>query len=263
MESNARLFKRSDWLNKSLRIYNRIMTEEKELAVHAFVIPVTPFQQNCSILWCAETKKGAVIDPGGDIDQIITAINKYDVKIEKILITHAHLDHAGATAELSRKLNVPIEGPHKDDMFLIESLEEQGKKYNFSPAESFETSRFLEGGDEVTIGNQIFGVRHCPGHTPGHVIFFHKEAKIAAVGDVLFQGSIGRSDLPRGNHQQLVNSIVNELWPLGDEIRFIPGHGPMSTFGNERLTNPYVSDFALGIDREVSDAVKKQETSME
>ena len=144
MESNARLFKRSDWLNKSLRIYNRIMTEEKELAVHAFVIPVTPFQQNCSILWCTETKKGAVIDPGGDIDQIITAINKYDVKIEKILITHAHLDHAGATAELSRKLNVPIEGPHKDDMFLIESLEEQGKKYNFSPAESFETSRLLD-----------------------------------------------------------------------------------------------------------------------
>ncbi len=173
------------------------------------------------------------------------------------------MDHAGATAELSRILNVHIEGPHKDDMFLIESLEEQGKKYNFSPAESFKTSRFLEGGDEVKIGNQIFGVRHCPGHTPGHVIFFHEETKLAAVGDVLFQGSIGRSDLPRGNHQQLVDSIVNELWPLGDEMRFIPGHGPMSTFGNERLTNPYVSDFALGIDREVNEALKKQEEAKE
>ena len=152
---------------------------------------------------------------------------------------------------------------HKDDLFLIESLEEQGKKYNFSPAESFETSRFLEGGDEVKIGNQTFGVRHCPGHTPGHIIFFHEETKLAAVGDVLFQGSIGRSDLPRGNHQQLVDSIVNELWPLGDEMRFIPGHGPMSTFGNERLTNPYVSDFALGIDREVNEALKKQEETRE
>ena len=239
------------------------MSDEKHLSVHAFVIPVTPFQQNCSLIWCTETMKGAVIDPGGDIQSILDAIKKYDISIEKILITHAHLDHAGATAELSRILNVHIEGPHKDDMFLIESLEEQGKKYNFSPAESFKTSRFLEGGDEVKIGNQIFGVRHCPGHTPGHVIFFHEETKLAAVGDVLFQGSIGRSDLPRGNHQQLVDSIVNELWPLGDEMRFIPGHGPMSTFGNERLTNPYVSDFALGIDREVNEALKKQEEAKE
>ena len=138
-----------------------------------------------------------------------------------------------------------------------------GYYQNYNCNHPFKTSRFLEGGDEVKIGNQTFGVRHCPGHTPGHIIFFHEETKLAAVGDVLFQGSIGRSDLPRGNHQQLIDSIVNELWPLGDEMRFIPGHGPMSTFGNERLTNPYVSDFALGIDREVNEALKKQEETGE
>ena len=233
--------------------------QEKE--VRAIVVPVTPFQQNCSIVWCIETKMGAVFDPGGDLENILQAIEEHEITIEKILITHAHLDHAGGAHELSQKLNVPIEGPHKEDLFLMESLAEQGEKFGLNNAKSFKTNRYLNNGDEVKIGNQILGVRHCPGHTPGHIIFFHEKAKLAVVGDVIFQGSIGRSDLPRGNHEELVNSIVRELWPLGDEMTFIPGHGPLSTFGQERLTNPYVSDFALGIEREISQKVKDQENN--
>ena len=238
------------------------MTEgNQEKAVRAIVVPVTPFQQNCSIVWCIETKMGAVFDPGGDLENILQAIEEHEITIEKILITHAHLDHAGGAHELSQKLNVPIEGPHKEDLFLMESLAEQGEKFGLNNAKSFKTNRYLNNGDEVKIGNQILGVRHCPGHTPGHIIFFHEKAKLAVVGDVIFQGSIGRSDLPRGNHEELVNSIVRELWPLGDEMTFIPGHGPLSTFGQERLTNPYVSDFALGIEREISQKVKDQENN--
>jgi len=238
------------------------MTEgNQEKAVRAIVVPVTPFQQNCSIVWCIETKMGAVFDPGGDLENILQAIEEHEITIEKIFITHAHLDHAGGAHELSEKLNVPIEGPHKEDLFLMESLAEQGEKFGLNNAKSFKTNRYLNNGDEVKIGNQILGVRHCPGHTPGHIIFFHEKAKLAVVGDVIFQGSIGRSDLPRGNHEDLVNSIVRELWPLGDEMTFIPGHGPLSTFGQERLTNPYVSDFALGIEREISQKVKDQENN--
>ena len=238
------------------------MTENnQEKAVRAIVVPVTPFQQNCSIVWCIETKMGAVFDPGGDLENILQAIEEHEITIEKIFITHAHLDHAGGAHELSEKLNVPIEGPHKEDLFLMESLAEQGEKFGLNNAKSFKTNRYLNNGDEVKIGNQILGVRHCPGHTPGHIIFFHEKAKLAVVGDVIFQGSIGRSDLPRGNHEELVNSIVRELWPLGDEMTFIPGHGPLSTFGQERLTNPYVSDFALGIEREISQKVKDQENN--
>ena len=227
--------------------------------INAVVVPVTPFQQNCSIIWCSDSSIGAVVDPGGDPEKILATIEEYKVEVEKILITHAHLDHAGSAAQLSRELQVPIEGPHKEDLFLIESLEEQGKRFGLNGSEIFETSRYLVGGDEVTVGDQTFGVRHCPGHTPGHIIFFHKEANLAAVGDVIFLGSIGRSDLPRGNHEQLVHSIINELWPLGDEMTFIPGHGQLSTFGQERMTNPYVSDFALGVDREINEKIKNQE----
>ncbi len=227
--------------------------------IRAVVVPVTPFQQNCSIVWCVETSLGAVFDPGGDLDNILKMVQDNNITVEKILITHAHLDHAGGANELSKMLNVPIEGPHEEDLFLMESLSEQGERFGLKGAQSFETTRYLKNGDEVTIGNQTLGVRHCPGHTPGHIIFFHEEAQLAVVGDVIFQGSIGRSDLPRGNHEQLVNSIVNELWPLGDEMTFIPGHGPLSTFGQERLTNPYVSDFALGIEREITQKVKNQE----
>ena len=228
-------------------------------SIRAVVVPVTPFQQNCSIVWCGETSLGAIFDPGGDLDNILKMVQDNNITVEKILITHAHLDHAGGANELSKMLNVPIEGPHEEDLFLMESLSEQGERFGLKGAQSFETTRYLKNGDEVTIGNQTLGVRHCPGHTPGHIIFFHEKAQLAVVGDVIFQGSIGRSDLPRGNHEQLVNSIVNELWPLGDEMTFIPGHGPLSTFGQERLTNPYVSDFALGIEREITQKVKNQE----
>ena len=227
--------------------------------IRAVVVPVTPFQQNCSIVWCVETSLGAIFDPGGDLDNILKMVQDNNITVEKILITHAHLDHAGGANELSKMLNVPIEGPHEEDLFLMESLSEQGERFGLKGAQSFETTRYLKNGDEVTIGNQTLGVRHCPGHTPGHIISFHEKAQLAVVGDVIFQGSIGRSDLPRGNHEQLVNSIVNELWPLGDEMTFIPGHGPLSTFGQERLTNPYVSDFALGIEREITQKVKNQE----
>ncbi|MCH2099286.1 MAG: MBL fold metallo-hydrolase, partial [Pseudomonadales bacterium] len=211
-------------------------------SLRAAILPVTPFQQNCSLIWCEETKLGAVVDPGGDLDRIRAAIAEAGITLEKILITHAHIDHAGATAELAESEGVPIEGPHRDDAFLIESLTEQGAKYGFKGARSFEPSRWLDEGDAVTVGKLTFAVRHCPGHTPGHVVFVNESARIAAVGDVLFQGSIGRSDLPRGNHEDLVRSIRERLFPMGDDITFIPGHGPVSTFGQERRSNPYVAD---------------------
>jgi len=206
------------------------------------IIPVTPFQQNCTLLWCEETMKAAVIDPGGDLDQILAAAKQAGVTIEKILLTHAHIDHAGGTAELSRKLNLPIEGPQKEDQFWIDGLPAQSKEYGFPLAEKFTPSRWLNQNDTVTVGNLTLEVRHTPGHTPGHVIFFHPESKLAIVGDVLFQGSIGRTDFPRGDHATLINAIREQLWPLGNDVAFIPGHGPMSTFGQERKSNPFVHD---------------------
>ncbi len=215
----------------------------------AVIIPVTPFQQNCTLFWDPETMKGAVVDPGGDLDRIVENIEKNNVELEKILITHGHMDHAGGTLDLAERFGVPIEGPHKDDIFWIDKLEEAGKQYGI-PGRIFTPDRWLEGNDTVTVGNLTLDVRHCPGHTPGHVIFYHEPSKLAIVGDVLFQGSIGRTDFPKGNHQQLLDSIKNELWPLGDEINFVPGHGQMSTFGHERKMNPFVSDFALSMEQD-------------
>ena len=207
------------------------------------VLPVTPFAQNCSIIWCTETMRGAAVDPGGDVDRIEAVLEENGVELEKILITHGHLDHAGGTAVLAEKYNVPIEGPHKADLFLIEGLPKSAERFGgFGDVRVFEPNRWLEGGDTVTVGNQTLDVKHCPGHTPGHVVFFHEGSKVAMVGDVLFQGSIGRSDLPQGNHQQLVNSIREELWPLGDDVTFVPGHGGTSTFAFERKFNPFVAD---------------------
>ncbi|MBL6931702.1 MAG: MBL fold metallo-hydrolase [Rhodospirillales bacterium] len=208
----------------------------------AVIVPVTAFEQNCTILWCTETMKGAVVDPGGDIDQIIAAAEENGVTIEKILITHAHIDHAGGAGELAERLGVPIEGPHKDDDFWIQGLPNQSREYGFPLARTFVPERWLEGGDSVCVGNLKLDVVHCPGHTPGHVVFFHPGQKLAIVGDVLFQGSIGRTDFPKGNHQDLLDSITQKLWPLGDDVTFVPGHGPASTFGNERKSNPYVAD---------------------
>ena len=210
----------------------------------AAIIPVTPLQQNCTLLWCTETMKGAFVDPGGDLDRLKAAANQAGVTIEKILITHGHIDHCGQAGMLAEELGVPIEGPHEEDLFWISRLQEDGQRYGIN-GKPFTSDRYLVDGDTVTVGKLTFNVRHCPGHTPGHVIFHHPESKLAIVGDVLFQGSIGRTDFPRGNHQDLLNAITQRLWPLGDDTHFVPGHGPMSTFGHERATNPFVGDRVL------------------
>ena len=206
------------------------------------IIPVTPFQQNCSLIWCEKTRRAAVVDPGGDLEKIRAAVAEEDVTVEKILLTHAHIDHAGGTAELSKELGIPIEGPQKEDNFWIVGLPQQAQMFGFPAPEVFTPDRWLEDGQQVTVGNQTLEVLHCPGHTPGHVVFCHKESGLALVGDVLFHGSIGRTDFPKGDHATLIRSIREQLFPLGDEVAFIPGHGPMSTFGRERATNPFVSD---------------------
>ena len=206
------------------------------------ILPVTPFQQNCTILICEETCKAAVVDPGGEIERIITSVKNEGAQIEKILVTHAHIDHAGGVAELMERLSVPVEGPHREDKFWIDSLPQQGFEFGFPGASGFEPDRWLEEGDQVEFGHIRLDVHHCPGHTPGHVIFYLPEQKLAIVGDVLFRGSIGRTDFPRGDYDTLINSIRTRLWPLGDDVQFIPGHGPTSTFGYERKTNPFVAD---------------------
>lgn len=210
------------------------------------VIPVTHYQQNCSVLWCEETRKAAVVDPGGDLDQILNAVSQLNVTLEKILLTHGHLDHVGATAELAAREQLPIEGPHKEDSFWINALEDQARMMGFAPVAQFTPTRWLKEGDAVTVGNCELQVIHCPGHTPGHVVFYHQASHQAFVGDVIFQGSVGRSDFPRGDHEQLVHSIREKLFPLGDEVRFVPGHGPESNFGFERQNNPFVADHRFG-----------------
>lgn len=216
------------------------MTETLPL-LRAAIVPVTPFEQNCSLLWCTRTMRGVLVDAGGDLDRLKLAISKAGITVEKLLVTHGHMDHCGMTGVLARDLGVPIEGPHQDDLFWIESLDDPGKRYGLE-GESFTPDRWLHDGDTVTFGEIELQVIHCPGHTPGHVVFFHEPSRLAVVGDVLFQGSIGRTDFPRGNHDDLISSITERLWPLGDDVTFIPGHGPTSTFGHERLTNPFVAD---------------------
>ncbi len=212
----------------------------------AAIIPVTPFQQNCTLLWCAETMRAAVVDPGGDLDRIEQAITEQKVMLERILITHGHIDHAGGAAELAERNGVPIEGPQKEDAFWIDKLATQGAEFGLTGARVFTPDLWLEGGDKVLFGNVEMDVIYCPGHTPGHVVFFEPIARIAIVGDVLFQGSIGRTDFPHGDHATLINSIRNGLWPLGDDVTFVPGHGAHSTFGDERRGNPFVGDAVIG-----------------
>lgn len=206
------------------------------------IIPVTSLQQNCTLLWCEETGKGAVIDPGDDLQPILQQIKEHQVDVEKILITHAHFDHAGGAHDLAAKLKVEIEGPHIADKPLVETISQQSERWGFPPVSTFTPKRWLQQGDEVTVGNLQLDVLHCPGHTPGHVVFVHAESRLAFVGDVIFKGSIGRTDFPLSNHQDLIDSIQNRLWPLGDEMTFAPGHGPLSTIGEERRTNPFVGD---------------------
>lgn len=186
--------------------------------------------------------KGAVVDPGGELDRIIAEVQASGVSIEKILLTHAHIDHAGGTGELAERLGVPIEGPQEEDLFWIQGLPQQSMMFGFPPAKAFTPDRWLHQGDRVSVGNLSLEVRHCPGHTPGHVIFFHGPSRLAIVGDVLFQGSIGRTDFPRGDYDSLIRSIREQLFSLGDDVRFIPGHGPVSTMGHERRTNPFVGE---------------------
>lgn len=213
----------------------------------AAIVPVTPFQQNATLFWCKRSMRGAWVDPGGDLDRLVAAHEAKGVTIEKILLTHGHIDHCGEAGVLARRLGVPIEGPHEDDAFWIALHAEVGPQWGLPGARPFTPDRWLEHGDRVMVGEVAFDVIHCPGHTPGHVVFHQPEVGIAQVGDVLFEGSIGRTDFPRGNHADLIASITRRLWPLGDATRFIPGHGRMSTFGAERRNNPFVSDAVLGM----------------
>lgn len=214
-------------------------------SLKTIIVQVTPFAQNASIIYCNETKKCAFVDPGGDIELLLNKAKENDLIPEKILLTHGHIDHAGGASELSEILNINIEGPSIEDKFLLDSLKDQGEMFGMQSRNCI-PNLWLQDGDIVTVGQISLDVYFCPGHTPGHVIFYAKESKVALVGDVLFQGSIGRTDLPGGNHQDLIDSIVNKLWPLGDDVKFIPGHGNVSNFGVERQTNAFVADSVLG-----------------
>lgn len=218
------------------------------LEIKAAIVPVTPFQQNCAILWQEPDKRGVVVDPGGDVPRILDAIGRLEVQIERILLTHGHIDHAGGAAELKEALeqagegqpSVPIEGPDQRDRFLLEGLGTQAGMFGLSGVRNVLPDRWLAEGDEVRIGDQPFEVLHCPGHTPGHVVFVNRAMRFAIVGDVLFAGSIGRTDFPYGDHAALLRAIEQKLLPLGDDVSFICGHGPGSTIGTERQSNPFL-----------------------
>ena len=209
------------------------------------VTPVTPYQQNCSLLICEKTQKATLVDPGGDVNLLLEIIEKENAILESIILTHGHLDHVGATAELASMYNIPIEGPHHDDQFLIEAIPSQCQVFGFPPCDTFEPTRWLKQGDIVEVGDEKLDVIHCPGHTPGHIVLYHQASKRALVGDVLFKGSIGRTDLERGDFHTLIDSIQNKLWTLGEDISFISGHGPISTFSEEMQSNPFVSKSSL------------------
>ncbi len=209
------------------------------MSIKIAILPVTPLQQNCSIVWCETTNKAAIVDPGGDADRIAEAVEQTKVEVEKVLLTHGHIDHAAAAQEIAEKYGVEIEGPGEADLPFLESLPEQGVKWGI-PAQVAKPARWLAQGDKVTVGELEFEVRHCPGHTPGHVIFLYHPQKIAIVGDVVFQGSIGRTDLPMGDHDQLLASIRDQVLTLEDDWSFLPGHGPTSTIGQERKSNPFL-----------------------
>lgn len=204
------------------------------------IIPVTPFQQNCTLVWDESTKVGAVVDPGGDLDRIEAAIKDQGVKVEKILLTHGHIDHAGGADELRERLGVPIEGPHPADRFLLDHLPQTGASYGIDGARAVTPDRWLDEGEQVTVGGLTFDILHAPGHSPGSVVFVSRDARFALVGDVVFRGSVGRTDLPGGNHEQLIRVILEKVLPLGDDVTFIPGHGPAGTLGEERQTNPFL-----------------------
>ena len=222
------------------------MTGQNEPKLEIRIIPVRPFQQNCSLIWDRETMDGVFIDPGGDAEKLMQAAKELGVNIKEVWLTHGHLDHAGAADEIREVTGAPVIGPHKDDQWLMDDIVQQWQKYGITEGpRNVVPDRYLNDGDTLTLSGETFGVVHTPGHTPGHVVIYHEPGRIAFVGDVLFQGSIGRTDFPKGDHQQLIKSITGKLWPLGNDMRFVPGHGPMSTFGQERKTNGFVSDYML------------------
>lgn len=206
------------------------------------IIPVTSLQQNCSLLWCGHTRVAALVDPGGDAERLLRAIEREGVQVEQILLTHGHVDHVSAAPTLARRLGVPIIGPHPDDAFWLDLLPQQCNLFGLPAVDPFLPDRWLADGERLMVGELALEVLHCPGHTPGHVVFHQRESRTAFVGDVLFAGSIGRTDFPRSDHAQLLRSIRERLWPLGNDVTFIPGHGPTSTFGDERRSNPFVGD---------------------
>jgi glyoxylase-like metal-dependent hydrolase (beta-lactamase superfamily II) len=212
------------------------------MALQYEIVPVTSFVQNCTLLWCDETMRAAVVDPGGDVPRIMAAVARRGLEVERILVTHGHIDHAGGVAELAERLSAPVEGPHEEDRFWIDGMPQQARMFGVSEVRSFVPERWLKQGDSIRFGQVGMQVLHCPGHTPGHVVFFSEAARLAVVGDVLFQGSVGRTDFPKGDFDTLIASIRQKLWPLGDDVAFISGHGPMSTFGEERLNNPFCGD---------------------
>lgn len=220
------------------------MVSEPKLQIR--IIPVTPLQQNCSLIWNDETKHAALVDPGGDPDRLIDALAHFGLTLKRMWLTHGHLDHAGAAAELRERTGVAIEGPHRDDQFWLDQIEDNAKRYGIADLRNVTPDRYFEDGEQLEFEGARFGVSHAPGHTPGHVVIHNAALKIAFVGDVLFAGSIGRTDFPRGDHATLINSITSKLWPLGDDMTFVPGHGPTSTFGRERQSNPFVADRLTG-----------------
>ncbi len=228
------------------------MTDQPQPKLGIHIIPVTPFQQNCSLVWNRETMEGVFIDPGGETDKLMKVANGLGVTIKEVWLTHGHLDHAGAADEVRELTGAKVIGPHKDDQWLMDDIKEQWIKYGVTDGpRNVVPDRYLNDGDTLTLGDETFHVVHTPGHTPGHVVIYNENIRLAFVGDVLFQGSIGRTDFPKGNHQQLVESITQKLWPLGNDMGFISGHGPesqgrISTFGQERKTNGFVSDYILG-----------------
>ena len=214
---------------------------EDKAKAGAMIVPVTPFEQNCTLIWCTATRKAAVIDPGGDLPRIQAAIKQADVTVEKIWLTHGHIDHVGGAADLRDALNVEIIGPHIADKFLLDNVVSSGARFGMTGLRDFAPDRWLEEGDQVSIGELKFDILHCPGHSPGSVVYFNRELRFAHVGDVLFNGSVGRTDLPGGSHATLITSIKDKLLPLGDDVGFICGHGPGSSIGQERITNPFLT----------------------